>query len=185
MKIVSEVLGQMTESESLSLPSLAQRKFLQVLLSTILIVRGKVSFLNLSRYCALSERTLRRHFRREFNWPLFNRLLLEKIVPPTATQVVALDASFVPKSGKKTYGLGWFFNGCAGRAEKGLEVSLVSLVDIEANVAYALSVRQTAPLAQPEAKQPEAKQPEAKQLEAKDKEAQDQTRMDFYLRHLK
>ena len=30
MKIVSEVLGQMTESESLSLPSLPQRKFLQV-----------------------------------------------------------------------------------------------------------------------------------------------------------
>ena len=122
MKIVSDVLEQMTHLQRLSLP---QQKFLQMLLSTILIVRGKVNFLNLSRYCAVSERTLRRHFRREWDWPLFNALLVAQAVPPEATQVVALDASFVKKSGKKTYGLGWFFNGCSGRAEKGLEVSLV------------------------------------------------------------
>lgn len=164
MKIVADVLGQMTEWQQISLP---QRKFLQVLLSTMLIVRGQVNFLNLSRYCALSERTLRRQFGHAFNWPLFNRLLVARIIPPTATQVVALDASFIKKSGHKTYGLGWFFNGCSGRAEKGLEVSLVSLIDVEANTAYALSVRQTVPAAKPAAKA-----------------AKDQTSMDLYLRHL-
>ena len=90
MKIVSQVLRQTTGSESLSLP---QRKFLQVSLETMLIVRGKVNYLNLSRYCALSERTLRRHFRHEFNWGLFNRLLIQRVVPPAVTQVVALDAA--------------------------------------------------------------------------------------------
>lgn len=84
MKIVSDVLGQMTQWQWISLP---QRKFLPVLLTTMLIVRGKVNFLNLSRYCALSERTLRRHFGREFDWPLFNRLLVQRVLPPTATQV--------------------------------------------------------------------------------------------------
>jgi len=180
MKIVSDVLGQMTQWQRISLP---QRKFLPVLLTTMLIVRGKLNFLNLSRYCALSERTLRRHFGREFDWPLFNRLLVERVLPPsatqvpTATQVVALDASFVKKSGKKTYGLGWFFNGCSGRAEKGLEVSLVSLIDVDANTAYALSVRQTVPTAKKDAKDAKG---------AKDaKDAKDETSMDFYLRHLK
>lgn len=172
MKIVSQVLDQMAALQPISGP---QQKFLPVLLTTMLIVRGRVNFLNLSRYCALSERTLRRHFRREFNWGLFNRLLIERIVPPTATQVVALDASFIPKSGKKTYGLGWFFNGCSGRAEQGLEVSLVSLIDVEANAAYALSVRQTKPVAKPNSTKDKA---------AKDKAADGQTCMDFYLRHL-
>lgn len=174
MKIVSDVLEQMTHLQHISVP---QQKFVQVLLSTILIVRGKVNFLNLSRYCAVSERTLRRHFRGEFQWPLFNSLLVAQAVPSTTTQVVALDASFVKKSGKKTYGLGWFFNGCAGRAEKGLEVSLVSLIDVEANTAYALSVRQTPPT-------PKKQASEASEA-SEAKEAPEESAMDCYLRHLK
>ena len=47
------------------------------------------------------------------------------------------------KSGKKTYGLDKFFNSISGRAEKGLEVSLVALVDTEAGTAYSLQARQT------------------------------------------
>jgi hypothetical protein len=38
--------------------SKAQCCFLQVLLPTLLVVRGKVNFLKLSRYCVLHERTL-------------------------------------------------------------------------------------------------------------------------------
>jgi hypothetical protein len=33
-----------------------------------------------------------------------------------------MDASFVPKSGKHTYGLDRFWNGSHSRAEKGLEI---------------------------------------------------------------
>ena len=51
--------------------------------------------------------------------------------------------SFVPKSGKRTDGLAKFYNGSPGRAEKGLEVSLLSVTDISRNTAYTLSVRQT------------------------------------------
>lgn len=49
----------------------------------------------------------------------------------------------MPKSGKKTYGLDWFWNGCLSRAEKGLEISLVALIDLGAHSAYVLSAKQT------------------------------------------
>jgi hypothetical protein len=39
--------------------------------------------------------------------------------------------------------LGYFWNGCHGRAEKGLEVSTFSLIDLEHHTGYALSVQQT------------------------------------------
>ena len=47
------------------------------------------------------------------------------------------------KSGKLTDGLGMFWRGCTGRTEKGLELSLLSVVDLKSNTAYALDVQQT------------------------------------------
>jgi DDE superfamily endonuclease len=176
-QIVSDVLQRMAQLQPLSKP---RRKFMQVLLPTLLVVRGKVNFTNLSRYCALSERTLRRQFQEEFDWATFNRLAIAQAVPASATQVIALDASFVPKSGKKTYGLDTFFNGCAGRAQKGLEVSLLSLIEVEANTAYALSVQQTPPASESASASGKV-QPVASN---KNKQVTQETRVDAYLKHL-
>jgi hypothetical protein len=49
----------------------------------------------------------------------------------------------ITKSGQHTYELDRFWNACAGRAEKGLEISLLAWLDITANQAYSLSVQQT------------------------------------------
>ena len=57
--------------------------------------------------------------------------------------IAAMDCSFITKSGKKTYGLDRFWNGCAGKALKGLEISLLSLIDIRTRKAWALDVAQT------------------------------------------
>lgn len=56
-----------------------------------------------------------------------------------------MDASFVPKSGKHTYGLDRFWNGSHSRAEKGLDLSTLAWLDITDNCAYCLSVEQTPP----------------------------------------
>ena len=68
---------------------------------------------------------------------------------PTSRQIVATDCSFIKKSGKETYGIEYFYNGSAGKAEKGLEVSVIAVVDVDTKQGYALSVQQTPP-AQPE-----------------------------------
>lgn len=49
----------------------------------------------------------------------------------------------MPKSGKHTPGLGQFFNGCAGRPERGLEISALAVLDLTQKGAYVAAVAQT------------------------------------------
>ena len=138
--------------------SKAQEKFLIILISTIMLLCGKVNFTNLSRYSEIDERTYRRQYSRSYNFMRSNA----QVISATARQMIAIDCSFVPKSGKATYGIEYFWNGSAGSAEKGLEISVVSIVDVDAKQGYALSVQQTPP-ASPES---------------------ETTRIDRYLEHL-
>lgn len=106
---------------------------------------GKVNFTNLSRYSDLSEKTYRRQYRQAFNFPHLNAQMIQVAIPSTAVIVGAMDCSFVPKSGKKTYGLDWFYNGSASRSQKGLEISVIAVIDVAAHRGYSLSVQQTPP----------------------------------------
>src|ERR1700745_220834 len=139
MTIVNDILKQM--------PGLGQpqRKFLATLFVTILVLRGRVNFRNLSRYCDYSERTIARQFREPFDWPHFHQRVLMTPLDPHSELISAHDASFIPKSGKQTFGLGHFFNGCASRAERGLEISTLAVVDVTRRCAFTLAVAQTPP----------------------------------------
>ena len=57
--------------------------------------------------------------------------------------ILAVDCSFIHKSGQQTYGLDYFYNGSAAKAEKGLEISAMAVVDVTNNISYTLSVQQT------------------------------------------
>jgi hypothetical protein len=161
MTIVKDILKHM--------PGLAkpQAKFLTLLFATILARRGRMNFRNLSRYCDYSERTIARQFRRNFAWPQFNQNVIHHAAPTSHLLIAAQDASFIPKSGKQTYGLDHFFNACAGRAERGLEISTLAVVDVTQTCAYTLAAEQTPP---------------SEELWRADKE---QTRIDFYLKQLR
>jgi DDE superfamily endonuclease len=161
MTIVHDILQQM--------PGLGQpqRKFLATLFVTILVLRGRVNFRNLSRYCNYSERTIARQFREPFDWPDFHQRVLRTTLDPRSELVSAHDASCIPKSGKQTFGLGHFFNGCASRAERGLEISTLAVVDVTRRCAFTLAVSQTPP------------GEEATQAEPED------TRVDFYKQQLR
>lgn len=88
--------------------------------------------------------------------------------------IAAQDSSFISKSGKSTHGIDYFWNGCAGKSEKGLELDVISVVKLGANKkeGYTLSAQQT----------PADPIPKA---ERKKKKATEQTKIDFYLDHLK
>ncbi|MBM0744650.1 transposase [Phormidium sp. CLA17] len=137
--------------------------FFVTLFSTILVVCGKVNFTNLSRYSRFNEKTYRRHFKAAFDFMPFNVELVSLAQGSGQPLLLVMDGSFITKSGKRTEGIDWYWNGCASRAEKGLEISLVGVVDIETETAYALSAQQT--LAQTEI-------------------PRDITRLDQYLYHL-
>jgi hypothetical protein len=162
MTIVTDILKQM------SAVSQPQRKFLAVLFATILALRGRVTGRNLSRYCEYSERTMARQFRASFDWPDFHQRVMTRTLDPRSELVSAQDASFLPKSGKHTFGLGHFFNGCASRAERGLEISTLAVVDVTRRCAFTLAVAQTPPGKEKATAHP----------------AEDETRMDFYKQQL-
>lgn len=156
---------------------------------------GKVNFTNLSRYSELSEKTYRRHYSQVFNFVRFNSGLIGEAIPEGVTQIGAMDCSFIAKSGKMTYGLDWFYNGTANRSQKGLEISVIAVVDVESRRGYSLSVQQTpVSLATPQAK-PQSKavaketiervQTLLQQLPDKSEAAPEITRIDHYLAHLK
>lgn len=137
MTIVKTILAQM--------PALRQpqAKFLDTLFATILALRGHVNFRNLSRYCDSSERTIQRQFRTAFDWAQFHHLTRQSVLGAADEWIEVQDASFVPKSGKHTPGLGSFFNGCAGRPERGLEISVLALVNVTRGYALTRHVAQT------------------------------------------
>jgi hypothetical protein len=161
MTMVNDILRQM--------PGLGQpqRKFLATLFITILVLRGRVNFRNLSRYCDSSERTIARQFREPFDWPDFHQRVLMTALDPRSELVSAHDASFIPKSGKQTFGLGHFFNGGASRAERGLEISTLAVVEVTRRCAFTLAVAQTPP------------------GENTPKAEQEETRVDFYKQQLR
>lgn len=164
MTVVTEILN------GLQFINKPQQKFLAVLLSTMLACHCAINFLSLSRHSAVSERTFRRGFRRQFDFARLNLQAASRLncASPVA---VALDASFIKKSGKHTAGLDKFWNGSRGTAERGLEVSLAALIDNQHNRAVALSCEQT----------PAANA--AAETAAVTSDAKRETRMDFYLQH--
>ncbi|NER84877.1 MAG: IS4 family transposase, partial [Leptolyngbya sp. SIO1D8] len=106
-------------------------------MTTIFVVCGKVNDTNLSRYSELSERTYRRHFEEGIG---LNQRLIEQVRRDQSPQIALVDCTFLEKSGRHTYGLDWFYNGKTQRAEKGLELSVIAIVDVAQNTGYLLSV---------------------------------------------
>ena len=140
-----------------------QQKFLCHVMRLLLLLPGHVTFRNLSRYSAYHEKTFARWFEHDFDFVSLNHAAIVEVVPVHHEHVLAFDPSFVPKSGKKTYGLDVFWNGAHSRTEKGLEIATLAWVDVTHNSAYALSVEQT---------------PATQSSDA------EQTRIDSYLAHV-
>lgn len=157
-----------------------QKKFLVTLFLTILLMRGKVNFRNLSRYSVLNEKTYSRQFRKPFDFVDFNKHLIEETVPSDHEKIAVMDCSFITKSGKKTYGLGFFYDSSHDQASKGLEISTLAVIDVTDNTGYSLSSWQTPP-------QEELEKLVASQRSgpSDEQEGEEITRVDFYAQHLR
>lgn len=156
MYLVNTILQQMS---NITAP---QRKFMLALFPLIFSLHGRINFSNLSRYSYLNQKTFSRWYRRDFDFVEFNRLSLAPIINSNHELIAATDCSFIPKNGKHTYGIAKFYNGVRGKAEKGLEISTIALVNVTENTAYAISTSQTPAI-----------------------KTDDETRIDFYSNQLK
>jgi len=150
--IIEQALAKMSNL------GLWQKNFMKILFISLLSLRGRVNFSNLARHSQLNEKTYRRGFEKDFDFENFNLAIIHKR-PVKGELVAAIDTSYLPKAGKKTYGLGKFYSSCLNKAVKGLEVSEIALIDRDSQQAYAFSTKQTV-------------------------EQEDKSRLDLYIEHL-
>ena len=136
-KIINDAMDKMPNLKK------PQRKFMLQLFSVLMTFVGKANFRNLSRYSKMHEKTISRWFKARFDYLTLNTHLVHSELNESSEKIAALDASFMSKSGKKTEGLGKFWNGKNRKAEQGLEISLLAVVDIANNTAYSLEAKQT------------------------------------------
>ncbi|AZQ61174.1 transposase [Flammeovirga pectinis] len=106
-----------------------------------LSIKGKINFLQLSRYGSYSEKTYRNNFESGFSFSEFNHHLINEHCGDE--KIIAFDPVYLSKSGKKTYGLGKYWSGCAGKAQKGLDLSGIGIVDVESRNAFHYDAIQT------------------------------------------
>lgn len=110
----------------------------------ILTIYGRLNFLSMARHGGSCESRFRQNFKKKFDWCAFNsNMLLADNVHRIA---IALDHSFLRKSGKKTPGLGRYWSGCAGMTKRGLEILGFAQVAAGVSDARFLFAVQTTPL---------------------------------------
>jgi hypothetical protein len=103
-------------------------------------IKGKINFLQLGRFSNKCEQYFRINFASKYNFQDFNLTMIKERVSEC---IVAFDPSYIKKSGKKTYGLGKYWSGCARMAKWGLDICGFAAVDIIQHIAYHLNAIQT------------------------------------------
>ena len=99
------------------------------IITLMLSLPNKYNFLTMNRFGGKSERTYRNHFSKPHEMGLFN---MELIKAYSQDEIIwAFDPSYISKSGKKTYGAGYFWSGCAQSIKPGLEIASIAAVDIK------------------------------------------------------
>jgi len=104
-------------------------------------MRGRVTMLGISRWSEeYSYKTIERFFNKKIDWLGIKWNLIKKVIGKEV--ILVADESTISKSGKSTYGLGYFYSGLQSRAIKSIQVLTFSLVDVKSRRAYPLFTKQ-------------------------------------------
>jgi len=132
------------ESERFLTLKESRKQFIANVLLLFLSIKGRINFLQLSRFSENCEQYFRINFENKFNFQDFNlKLILEQSIKEC---LVAFDPSYISKSGKTTFGLNMYWSGCAKKAKWGLEICGFAAIDVLRNTAFHLNAIQTPPI---------------------------------------
>lgn len=118
-------------------------RFIVHILKLWLGMNCRYVFTNMERWGEKVEKSYRHMFGKFFDWFSLNAELVRQYC--SGEIICVFDPAFVKKSGKRTYGVGWFWSGTAQRGLKGLEVGCLCFVDVEAATALHGLAEQTPP----------------------------------------
>ena len=133
---MSDVISQMGSLAEAFLPKHAaklSKKFKTLFIETLIlyVVMQKTNFTQLGTFGTANEKTYRSHFEKggvdmvSFNLELAKQYFEDSI----GIKALAIDPSYIGKTGKHTPGLGYFWSGVAGKAKWGLEILGVGIID--------------------------------------------------------
>ena len=121
------------------------KSFNSFIIETLLlymVIPRKINFLQMSRYSYSCEQRFRLNFAKSFDWLSFNLSLSPQILTGER-KAIAIDPSYISKSGKSTPWTGYFWSGSAGTSKRGLEILGVGLIDIDNKDCLSLEAVQT------------------------------------------
>ena len=127
-----------------TLPKTVCRQLHRIVLA-MLAMTGRITQLGLSRWTEKggSYRTLHRFFHTQIDWTSVQWLFFENfLLRPDTVYVLAGDESVVSKSGKHTYGIGWFFSSILNTVIPGLAFFSIAIIDVAKRRAHPLSTKQ-------------------------------------------
>ena len=126
------------------------KSFEKILIEVIIlymIIPRKVNFTQMERYGSHDEQTYRNNFGKKksecIDWLKLNVSLAKRYFGEKGRHAIAIDPSFISKSGKKTPHIGRFWSGCAQAVKHGLEIMGIGLIDIDANDCIMLRAHQS------------------------------------------
>ena len=126
------------------------KSFEKVIIEVLLlymVIPGKINFTQLGRYGKHGEQCYRQNFGRRrlkcINWLRLNISFALRFFGEGGRKAIAIDPSFISKSGKKTPHIGRFWSGCASAVKHGLEIMGLGLIDIDAHNCMMLRAHQT------------------------------------------
>lgn len=133
--LISTIIQKMTNLKASRIRTVSE------ILMLFISLRGRVNFSQLGRQGDMCEKSYRLHFEKDFDWLSFNKILVEQVC--SDQRIIGFDPSYIPKSGKHTPDLGYYYSGVASKYKKGLEIGNISVIDINQNTAYHLEAVQS------------------------------------------
>lgn len=110
---------------------------------TVALIPGKVNFTRLSRYGGRTAKTFAVNFGSPVDWLNVNGRLALEAFQRTDDVAIAIDPSYISKSGKLTYGMGKFWSGVAHRVKRGLEIMALGAISLSKHSCVMLGAVQT------------------------------------------
>jgi hypothetical protein len=139
----TSLIFNVLSNSSFSKMSKPRKYFIAHTLWLFASIKGRINFLQLERFSKFCEQYFRIGFQKTLDFLSFNSILLKKHFSSSTVLAIALDPSYIDKSGKATKGVGTFWSGCAGKAKRGLELCGFAVVNVLAGEAFHLKAFQS------------------------------------------
>lgn len=117
--------------------------WLVLTIRTVALIPGKVNFTRLSRYGGRTAKTFASNFKASVDWIKVNSGIVRDSIGDGDDIAIAIDPSFISKSGRLTYGIGRFWSGVAQRVKRGLEIMAVGAISLSKHTCVMLGAIQS------------------------------------------